>query len=236
MSDHRLHLLSQVFGWVTGILMGISLYAAFVYAPPGPATAGGIAQRIFYFHVPSAWLAFLAFFVVFVASILFLWKKDRTWDIVALSSAEVGVLFTSLVLLTGPIWAKPTWGTWWVWDARLTSTLVLWLIYVAYLMLRSFAGEEERGARFAAVFGIAGFVDVPIVYFSIRWWRTMHPAPVVAGGRGGGLHTEMFQTLLVALMTFTFFFLFLLIQRIRLERTRDLVEEMKRELAPRFQS
>src|SRR4030042_6751521 len=159
------------------ILLGISfglmmaaLYLVFIYVP----TEGtmGVVQRIFYFHVPVAWVSFLAFFVVFIGSILFLWKRDEKWDMLARSSAEIGILFTSLVLITGPIWAKPAWGVWWTWDARLTTTLIMWVIYVSYLMVRSFAVEESRGDRFAAVVGIFGFVDIPITAVAITLWRT----------------------------------------------------------------
>ena len=158
------------------LLVEIALYLALIYAPQ-EATMGDV-QRIFYFHVAAGWVSFLAFFVVFICGIIFLKTGSARWDRLALSSAELGVLFLTMVLLTGPLWAKPVWNTWWSWDARLTTSLVLWLIYVAYLMVRHYASDRERGARFAAVFGIIGFLDVPIVYMSIRWWRTLTgPAP-----------------------------------------------------------
>ena len=128
--------------WLAGAAIAAALIAVYFYVPT--ERTEGIVQRIMYIHIPSAWISFFAFFVVFACSILYLWKKDREWDIYAHASAEIGVLFCSLVLITGPIWAKPIWGAWWVWDARLTSTLVLWLIYVAYLMLRA-QTEEEIG-------------------------------------------------------------------------------------------
>ena len=142
-------------------LMVAALYMIFVYVPTEKAT--GAIQRIFYFHVPLAWVGFLAFFVVFISSIMYLWKHSVKWDALARASAEVGVVFTSLVLITGSIWAKPVWGIWWTWDARLTGTLVLWFIYIAYLMVRGYAREESQGARFGAVLGIVGFLNVPIV-------------------------------------------------------------------------
>src|SRR4030042_5901728 len=148
--------MSRILLGISFLLMVAALYLVFIYVPT-EATMG-VVQRIFYFHVPVAWVAFLAFFVVFVGSILYLWKRESKWDILAYSSAEVGIVFTTLVLITGPLWAKPTWGVWWVWDARLTTTLVLWLIYLAYLMVRSFALEESQGARFAAVVGIVGLI------------------------------------------------------------------------------
>jgi heme exporter protein C len=200
------------------VVIAIALYMALFYAPR-EATMGD-AQRIFYFHVPSAWLGFLAFFVVFLASILFLLKRERKWDALALSAAEIGVVFTTLVLLTGPLWAKAAWGTYWVWDARLTTTLVLWLIYVGYLMLRSSADDMKR-ARMAAVLGIIGFLDVPIIYLSVTWWRTMHPALLVS--ESGGLDSAMKLTLMVALLSFTLLFLWVLLIRVRLEKKRDML-------------
>ncbi len=174
----------KVLPWLCLISMIAALYAAFLYAPR-EKTMGDV-QRIFYFHVGSWWIAFLAFGVVFGASIAYLATRKRLYDSLALSSAEIGVIFTSIGLITGPLWAKPAWGIYWTWDARLTTALVLWLIYVAYLMLRRYVPEEEKRANLAAVAGIIGFIDVPIVHFSIRWWRTQHPQPVVMGGPGLG--------------------------------------------------
>lgn len=202
-----------------------SICMVFIYAPTDKNL--GDVQRIFYFHVSSAWIAFLAFFLVFLASILYLKSKSRRWDILALSSAEIGVLLTSLALITGSIWARPIWYTWWTWDIRLTTTLVLWLIYVAYLMLR-FYSEGSRGARFAAVFAILGFVDVPIVFMSIRWWRTQHPGPVIGGGKGTGLAPPMLYTLFVCLAAFTLLFIYLLLLRTKLETIKDKIEYFKK--------
>ncbi len=209
--------------WVARGLLGVALlniaigfYMALWYAPQEKTM--GDAQRIFYFHVPSAWIGFLAFFVVFVASILFLWKRERKWDALALSAAEIGVVFITLVLLTGPLWAKKAWGAFWVWDARLTTSLILWMIYIGYLMLRSTA-ETERRARFAAVLAIVGFLDVPLIYISVQLWRTMHPQLLIT--ESGGLEQRMTQTLMVCLLSFTWLFAYLLLQRVRLERLRD---------------
>ena len=196
--------------------IAVAFYMALWYAPR-EATMGDV-QRIFYFHVPSAWIGFLAFFVVFVGSVLYLVKRDRKWDALARASAEIGVVFTTLVLLTGPLWAKVAWGAYWVWDARLTTTLVLWLIYVGYLMLRA-AVDDARRARIAAVLGIVGFMDVPIIYFSVVWWRTQHPTLVVTDT--GGLDHAMATTLMVALLSFTLLFVWLLFARVRLEQKRD---------------
>ncbi len=211
------------------VAMIINLYLIFMLAPEERSM--GQVQRIFYFHVPSAWVAFLAFFVVFIASIFYLWKKDRTYDMVAYSSAEIGVIFATLVLITGPIWARPVWNTWWEWTPRLTLFLVLWFIYLAYLMLRSFVEGEERAARFAAVFGIVGFLDVPLVYVSIRLWRDIHPSPVIAGGEGSGLHPDMKLAFFFSLFTFTLLFGFLLIYRFQLQKSTIAVSEIKKQLA-----
>lgn len=218
LDDHVLNKILRVLVPVSLGVVAVALYMALFYAPR-EATMGD-AQRIFYFHVPSAWIGFLSFFIVFVASILFLLKRERKWDALALSAAEIGVLFTTLVLLTGPLWAKAAWGTYWVWDARLTTTLVLWLVYVGYLMLRSSADDMKR-ATMAAVLGIIGFLDVPIIYLSVTWWRTMHPTLVVS--ESGGLDAAMRITLMVALLSFTLLFAWMLLMRVRLEYKRDLL-------------
>ncbi|MFQ6001976.1 MAG: cytochrome c biogenesis protein [Anaerolineae bacterium] len=220
---------TKVLGLGAGIVLLIALFLALFWAPPArDAETGAIVgpyHRIMYFHIPSAWVAFLAFFVVFLASVLYLWKRTRVWDILALSSAEIGVLFATLVLLTGPIWAKAAWGIWWTWDARLTTTLILWLIYVAYLMLRSYAQEGSQGATFAAVLGIVGFLDVPIIFLSVEWWRTQHPELIVI--RGGGLAPEMLRTLMIALLSFTLLYFYLLLQRVRVEGLKERLSWLK---------
>ena len=220
---------STVLIWLTGIVFFTAIAAIFIFVPT-EKTEGPI-QRIMYLHIPSAWLAFFAFFIVFITSILFLWKKEREWDIYAQASAEIGVVFCSLVLITGPIWAKPIWGTWWVWDARLTSTLILWLIYVAYLMLRSQTDAGSMRARYAAVLGIVGFLNIPFIHFSVLWWRTFHPQPKVisAEGLGKGMDTSMLATLGISLCAFTLLYFLLMGQRIRLERLKDEVDRLKRQ-------
>jgi heme exporter protein C len=184
---------------ITVVLLAYGFYQAW-FAAPTEETMGNI-QRIFYYHVPSAWTAFLLFFGNFIASIIYLIKRSDTWDSVALACAEVGVVFCTVVLVTGPLWAKPVWGIWWTWDARLTTTLVLWLIYVAYLMLRRFS-ESGQTPTLAAALAIFGFLDVPIVYMSIRWWRTQHPQPVIAGGQGSGLDPQMKHALFMNWLAF----------------------------------
>ena len=220
---------STVLIWLTGIVFFVAIAAIFIFVPT-EKTEGPI-QRIMYLHIPSAWLAFFAFFIVFISSILFLWKKEREWDIYAHASAEIGVVFCSLVLITGPIWAKPIWGTWWVWDARLTSTLILWLIYVAYLMLRSQTEAGSMRARYASVLGIVGFLNIPFIHFSVLWWRTFHPQPKVISteGFGKGMETSMLATLGISLCAFTLLYFLLMGQRIRLERLKDEVDRLKRQ-------
>ena len=188
-------------------LMMAALYMVFIYVPTDKHT--GIVQRIFYFHVPVAWVSFLAFFITFIFSILYLWKREMRWDAVACASAEIGLIFTTLVLITGPIWAKPVWGVWWTWDARLTTSLVLWLIYAAYFLVRSFATEPARSARFGAVIGIVGFIDVPIVFLTVNLWRTQHPTTIIFEG---GLTTPMLMTLMVCIAAFTVLYVLLTIQ------------------------
>jgi heme exporter protein C len=218
--------LERGLGLVALLSLVIALLAALFYAPTEQTM--GHAQRIFYFHVPSAWIAFVAFFVVCAASILFLWKRERRWDILALSSAELGVLFASLVLITGPLWAKTAWGIWWVWDARLTATLVLWLIYVGYLMLRAYVDDPARRARLSAVLGIVGAADIPFIVLSVQWWRTQHPTLILT--QSGSLQPKMVQTLMVALLSFSLTYVYLLLRRVRLERTRDHLEAAKQRL------
>jgi len=210
-------------GIATLIAFTVLLYMALVFAPEDAAQ--GPAQRIFYIHVPSAWLGFLGFFVVFVASIAFLATKKRRYDDIASSSAEVGMIFTTGVLITGPLWGRPVWGVYWTWDPRLTSFLMLWLIYASYLVLRGYVPEPARRATYSAVLGIVGFLDVPIVYLSTRWWRSEHPTQFVL--EGGDLPKAMLVTLMVGLSVFTVLFLYLLTVRIRVARLRQLNEEVE---------
>ncbi len=208
------------------LLLPAALVAAFVIAPP-EAEMGDV-QRIFYFHVASAWAALLAFFLVFVGSIAYLRSRALRWDVLAVSAAEIGVVFTSLALLSGSIWAKNAWGTWWSWEPRLTTTLLLWLIYVSYLLLRGMVEEHGQRAVFAAVFGIVGFVDVPIVFMSIRWWRTLHPA--VVGGEGFDMEATMLPALFLSLAAFSVLFACLLALRMGLERAQQEVAALRERL------
>src|SRR5947209_5897891 len=182
-----------IFGVVTLALLTWALYQALVAAPT-EATMGNV-QRIFYYHMPSAVVAFTLFFANFIASIVYLARRSRASDAFAVSAAEVGVAFCTVVLVTGPLWARPVWGIWWTWDARLTTTLVLWLIYVSYLVLRRFSTAGQT-PLLAAVLAVFGFVDVPLVYISNRIFRTQHPQPVIGGGENSGLDPAMVTPLI----------------------------------------
>jgi heme exporter protein C len=207
---------------ITSLAMFVALGAIFFYAPTEKTM--GVVQKIFYIHVPSAFFAFFAFFITLVASILYLSKKDQKWDTVAFCSVEIGVVFCTIVLITGPIWAKPVWNVWWTWDPRLTTTLILWFTYMAYLMLRGVVRESQR-ANFSAVFGIIGFANVPLTFFAIRLWRTIHPVVITA--KGLNISVPMKHTLLLTFVAFGLLFSSMLISRIRLERMRVKTGEIR---------
>lgn len=216
---------------LSAVLVMVALYLALVGAPEAnlQSETGRYAQRIIYFHIATAWVGFLAFFVTFVAGIGYLRTGERSWDIVALSSGEIGTVFMLGVLISGSIWAKPAWGVWWVWDERLTISLIQFLVYVGYLMLRSAVEDPARRARFAAVYGIVAFVSVPINFIAIRLWRTQHP--LMFGTEEGGLGPNMMFAFFFSLITFTVWYITLMGHRIRLERLRDDVEHLKERLA-----
>lgn len=209
--------------------LAVALFLIFFVAREADPAMGGQLQRIFYFHVPAAWVAYLAFAIVFLGSIAYLRTGARRWDLLAHSAAELGVVFATLVLVTGPIWARPVWGTWWQWDARLTSALVMWLTYVGYLMLRGLSVDPARTGRIAAVVGILGFINVPIVHFSVQWWRTLHPSgPTVADlEESSGLGSPELLTFFTALIAFTLLFAWLMAARVRLGRLGDRVDQLE---------
>jgi heme exporter protein C len=211
---------------VAMLSMAAALYAALIYAPT--ERLQGDVQRIFYFHVPLAWTSYLAFFVIFVASIAYLLRRAPLMDAIARSSAEVGLLFTTMMLITGSLWARPIWGTWWSWDARLTTTLLLWFIYVGYLMLRSSVDDEERAARYAAVIGIVGAIDIPIIHQSVVWWRSLHPESVVLASGGPAMPSSMLAALGVSLVAFTVLYAVLVLLRTRLELARVELRALRR--------
>ena len=208
---------------LAAVLVPVCLHAIFRTVPTEEKM--GVVQRIFYFHVPSAFAGFLGVGLCALFSALYLWKRDRRLDLLAHASAELAVLFFTIVLLTGPIWARPVWGVWWTGEVRLTSTLVLWLLYAGYLILRQSAESPEQGARFCAVIGLVGALDVPIIYYSVEWWRGLHPRVLKISG-GQGLDPAMAKTLALCLITFLLLFFLLLLQRVRLGRLQDEVESL----------
>ena len=208
-----------------GALMVFGGYAA-LFIAPDESTMHAI-QRIFYFHAPSGLVALIAFTICFIANIGYLVGRKPYWDWLAVAAAEVGVAFNTVVLITGPIWAKPAWGIWWAWDARLTSTLVLWLLYISFLLLRDLIADPDRRSVFSAIYGIFLFLDVPLVYFSIRIWRTQHPQPVILGGQGSGLDPTMRKVFYLCWFALTAVMVILIRQRYQLERARYDVEELR---------
>jgi heme exporter protein C len=208
-------------------LVGAAAYGAFFVAPT-ERTMGPI-QRIFYLHVSSAWTGLTAFFICFVANILYVFRRQSKWDWLSVSAAEVGLVFTTVVLISGPIWAHPVWGIWWTWDWRLTSTFILWLLYVCFLMLRTLVEEPARRALFSALFGIFAFIDVPLVFGSIRWWRTQHPQPVVMGGPGSGLEATMWWVLFFSWFAMLALMALLIRARYGMEAARGALETLRHE-------
>jgi heme exporter protein C len=208
-------------------LVGAAAYASFFIAPEEKTMH--VLQRIFYFHAAAAWAGMTAFFICFVANLMYVWRRDEKWDSLGISSAEVGLAFITVVLITGPIWAKPAWGIYWTWDARLTSTFVLWLLYISYLLLRTLIEEPDRRALLSALFGIFAFIDVPIVFGAIRWWRTQHPAPVIMGGPGSYLDPTMKKVFFFSVLAMHALMVFLIAERYRLEKLRTDIELLRRE-------
>jgi heme exporter protein C len=214
-----------VLGSAAAVMTALAM--VFFYAPR-EATMGDV-QRIFYFHVASAWVGFFAFFVTFLAGIGYLMQGGRRWDSAASSSAEIGLAFIAMAIVTGALWARPVWGVYWTWEPRLTISAVQLLVYIAYGMLRASVEEPERQARFAAVYGIVAFVTVPLSWFAIRWWRSIHP-DIFTGGEGMGITPRMVHTLLVSLAAFTLLYVTLLRQRMRLERLGDALAHLRSRL------
>jgi len=207
---------------VTLILMLASTYAVFIYAPT--EVMMGNIQRIFYFHMGTVWVATVAFIIVFISSILYLINGNRKWDILAYTSAEIGVLFITLTIITGSIWAKPVWGTWWTWDPQLSTTFVLWILYIVYLLIRANSGYDEKKAKYSAVFAIIAFIDLPLVYISARVMRGI--SPVVFGPGGGGIEPKMLNALIITLVSFTLLFILLLIERVKIENLKYKINKL----------
>ena len=211
------------------LMVVIGIVLAFGVAPTADVLSGGDVQRIFYFHVGIAWIAGLAMFVTFICSILYLWRgEQRKYDIAAAASVEIGVVFGLMVLASGMLWARPVWNTWWTWDPRLTTTAITEFIYIAYLMLRSAIDDPQRRARFSAVYGIIGFVSVPLTYFSTKWFSTIHPD--LGQTPGFGMTPPMRLTMFVGLAAFTLVYIVLMIIRTRVERSSDAVAQLKQEI------
>jgi len=222
---------------VLDIAAGLAVAGAasmvFLYAPM-EATMGNV-QRVFYFHVANAWLGMLAFTLAMVAGIIYLVKKQPVWDIVGMASVEIGMVFMFAAIVSGSIWARPIWNTWWTWDPRLTTTTIMELVFAAYLLLRQGIEEPERRARFGAVYAIVGFLSVPLTFFSIRIFRTIHPVVVGANEAGAmgafDMTPKMGLTFAVSLIAYTILFAALIWHRIRLGQRMAQVEEQKMRLA-----
>ncbi len=214
-----------LFALIIAALFAFAGYAVFFIAPD-EATMHAI-QRIFYFHASSGWAAMEGTGIVFFANVAYLRKRQPKWDWLAVSAVEVSLAFWSVVLVTGPIWAHPVWGIWWAWDWRLTLTLVLWILYVCYLVLRTLVADPERRAAVSAIFGIFVFLGVPLDYLSIRIFRTQHPQPVLFGGPNSGLDPTMVKVFFSCSALMTLLMILLVIERYRLERLRYEAEEMR---------
>ena len=220
----------RLLGVAALLALGLSAMLSLVVAPPDALQ--GEVQRLMYVHVPAAWLAYLSFFVVFVSSVAYLRTSRTRWDRVAAASAESGVLFTALAIVLGALWGKPVWGTWWTWDPRLTTTAMLLLIYIGYLAVRRITDNPTRRARWSAVLGVVGFVDVPIVHLSVVWWRSLHQQSTVLRLGGPQIEGSMLTALLVAVGAFTIVYAYLMAVRLRVGR---LEERAAREaLSPRL--
>jgi heme exporter protein C len=212
-------------GWLIAAALAVAaVYVRVIWFTPPEATQG-LAQKIYYLHLPAALNAYIAFGVVAITSVVYLWLRDPRADRVAESSAEVGLLFTTVVLTTGPIWGKPIWGTWWTWDARLTLTLFLWFIYAGYLVLRGAVTEPEQRARYSAVLGILGALLIPFIHMSVYLFRTLHPMPIVLKPDRPSLPPEMLRTLLFSFAAFVLVYVALLRARYRLAVEREQLDE-----------
>ena len=221
--------LLQILDGVTAVLFAVAVGLVFFYAPL-ERTMGQV-QRVFYFHVATAWVGMLGFLVAAVVGVIYLIRKERRWDIVGLAAVEISLVFFFITIVSGSIWARPSWGTWWTWDPRLTTATIVELVYAAYLMLRSGIEDPDRRARFGAVYAILGFLSVPLTFASIRLLRTIHPV-VIGGGSAAAegefsMTPKMLQTFLFSLLVFSFLFVDLLWHRIRLGRLADKVEQLR---------
>ncbi len=216
----------KIFIIVAGLLFGTAIYMVFIHAPTEKVM--GPIQKIFYFHLSSALVAFLSFFTAFISGIVYLVRKDLKWDILGAASVEIGLVFTTLILITGILWGRPVWNAWWTWDPRLTTSLILWFIYAAYFILRSSVERQDKRASFCAVMAIVGFVDVPIVFLSARLWRTIHPVVIRAGSID--MAPAMITALITALVAFAVLWGLLLYQRVKTLSMINRVQLLEKQL------
>ena len=211
--------MSRALGWLAALALGAGLVMGFGVAPR--EVIQGNVQRIMYLHVPTVLVAYLAFAVVFLASIAYLWRRDLAADRLAHASAEVGVLFTGLTIAAGAIWGKPTWGTWWTWDARLTSVAILFVMYLGYLLLRGMIEDRDRAARYSAVLGIIAALDVPLVHFSVYWWRTLHQPPSLLKPGPATMPQSIVAALVVNIAAFALLYAYFVAKRVTLLRREE---------------
>lgn len=242
----RLDRWTRVMNWAAAIMLVATLFMIFFYAPT-ERTMGHV-QRILYFHIGVAWVAAITLFVALLGGIIYLWKRDRRWDTIALASIEIGVAFVTMTIVSGSVWAKPAWNTWWIWEPRLTSITVMWLVYAAYFMLRGSVEDEDKRRRFAAVYAIAAFITVIMTYASIRFLRSIHPVVFggtveAAAGRAEGEQefasgvesAKMGITIMVSTITFSVVYVAWLLSRIRLQGMLDEAEALKMKVMARLQ-
>jgi heme exporter protein C len=217
-----------ILGTITLVLIIAGLYWGLIKAPPDAFQ--GDSQRIMYLHIPSILIAYLSFFLVFVGSCLYLWKREQRDDNLAHAAAEIGVLFTALTIIEGSIWGRPTWGVWWTWDARLTLTAILLLIFIGYLMLRALIEDESRAASAAAILGIIGFLDIPLIHMSVYWWRTLHQPPSILRPDKvpwENIHPELLSALAINFAAFLLLYFYLLSLRLRLGEMRQEIKSRR---------
>ena len=209
---------------ITSLLMLVNMYLIFMWVPTEQNL--GISQRIFYVHVPVAWVGMVAIFVVAIGSVLHLITRNDRWDAIAYSAAEIGLIFGTLMLVTGALWAKPAWGVWWQWDPKLTTALILWFIYVGYLMVRAYAPSGSQGRRYASVVALIGAIDAPIIYMASVWWRTAHPDLNIGPLAESSLDTNMLMVWLYSTVAFTVFYVYLMIERMSMRKAEDDIDEV----------
>ena len=209
----------------SALAMGITLYMVFMWVPTEQNL--GVSQRIFYFHVPLGWIGMVSIVIVAFASVMHLFTGRQRWDDLAYSTAEIGVIYATLILVTGSIWAKPVWGVWWAWDPKLTTTLILWFIYVGYLMIRVYGPAGTQGKRFASVIALIGAIDAPIIYKATDWWRTAHPDNNIPSDLNG----QMLLTLLASVIAFTILYSYTLAERYALRKSESDLDELHQRAA-----